>query len=256
MGEYSYIVPPEYHGEMLQTFLRRACGLSYRMVVKLKRVPGGMTVDGRPWRSIDRVDAYKTEDATYLKVTDYKTGNQEFQMQGVTNRTGVQLPIYLYGAIKSGNWRNPQPAVGCYLEAHQPTFDQPVLPAELPDKIREFYKRAGVISMDPVAIDGLDAERGSRYFKLRYNKNGEMDSRVKVYDPAIVGEMVEHMEEIILDTAKGILSGNVGAVPLKGGPSNPCDYCDFKKCCHHDAETDPERLYDKEEYGWRKEQAE
>ncbi len=206
--------------------------------------------------SIDRVDAYKTEDATYLKVTDYKTGNQEFQMQGVTNRTGVQLPIYLYGAIKSGNWRNPQPAVGCYLEAHQPTFDQPVLPVELPDKIREFYKRAGVISMDPVAIDGLDAERGSRYFKLRYNKNGEMDSRVKVYDPAIVGEMVEHMEEIILDTAKGILSGNVGAVPLKGGPSNPCDYCDFKKCCHHNAETDPERLYDKEEYGWRKEQAE
>ena len=57
MGEYSYIVPPEYHGEMLQTFLRRACGLSYRMVVKLKRVPGGMTVDGKPWRSIDRVDA-------------------------------------------------------------------------------------------------------------------------------------------------------------------------------------------------------
>ncbi len=57
MEQYSYVVPQEYHGEMLQTFLRRACGLSYRMVVKLKRVEGGMTVDGKPWRSIDRVDA-------------------------------------------------------------------------------------------------------------------------------------------------------------------------------------------------------
>ena len=57
MATYEYIVPPEYDGEMLQTFLRRGCGLSYRMVVKLKRVENGMTLDGKQWRSIDRVNA-------------------------------------------------------------------------------------------------------------------------------------------------------------------------------------------------------
>ena len=60
MSDLTYIVPPEYDGEMLQTFLRRECGLSYRMVVKLKRVEGGMTLDGKPWRSIDRVNAGQT----------------------------------------------------------------------------------------------------------------------------------------------------------------------------------------------------
>ena len=60
MPELTYIIPPEYDGEMLQTFLRRACGLSYRMVVKLKRVENGMTLDGKPWRSIDRVNAGQT----------------------------------------------------------------------------------------------------------------------------------------------------------------------------------------------------
>ena len=60
MGEFVYTVPPQYDGEMLQTFLRRECGLSYRMVVKLKRVAGGMTVDGQPWRSIDRIRAGQT----------------------------------------------------------------------------------------------------------------------------------------------------------------------------------------------------
>ena len=60
MPDLTYIVPPEYDGEMLQTFLRRECGLSYRMVAKLKRVEGGMTLDGRPWRSIDRVNAGQT----------------------------------------------------------------------------------------------------------------------------------------------------------------------------------------------------
>jgi len=58
--DLTYIIPPEYDGEMLQTFLRRACGLSYRMVVKLKRVENGMTLDGKPWRSIDRVNAGQT----------------------------------------------------------------------------------------------------------------------------------------------------------------------------------------------------
>ena len=76
MPELTYIIPPEYDGEMLQTFLRRACGLSYRMVVKLKRVENGMTLDGKPWRSIDRVNAGQTvrlkmpEDAVRIEGTE------------------------------------------------------------------------------------------------------------------------------------------------------------------------------------------
>lgn len=60
MGQFTYTVPPDYDGEMLQTFLRRACGLSWRMVVKLKRVENGMTVDGEHKRSIDRIAAGQT----------------------------------------------------------------------------------------------------------------------------------------------------------------------------------------------------
>ena len=60
MGRFTYTVPPDYDGEMLQTFLRRACGLSWRMVVKLKRVDNGMTVDGEQKRSIDRICAGQT----------------------------------------------------------------------------------------------------------------------------------------------------------------------------------------------------
>lgn len=60
MGQFTYTVPPEYDGETMQTFLRRFAGLSWRMVVKLKRVDGGMTADGQPLRSIDRLRAGQT----------------------------------------------------------------------------------------------------------------------------------------------------------------------------------------------------
>lgn len=55
MRTLTYTVPPEYDGEMLQTFLRRGCGVSYRLLVRLKRVAGGMCADGEPLRSIDRI---------------------------------------------------------------------------------------------------------------------------------------------------------------------------------------------------------
>lgn len=55
MQQLTYTVPPEFDGEPLQNFLRRGCGMSWRMVVKLKRVERGMTADGCPMRTIDRV---------------------------------------------------------------------------------------------------------------------------------------------------------------------------------------------------------
>ncbi len=76
MTVYRYTVPATYDGETMQTFLRRECGLSWRMVVKLKRVDGGMTADGQPMRSIDRLRAGQTvevrmpEDAVKIEGAD------------------------------------------------------------------------------------------------------------------------------------------------------------------------------------------
>lgn len=57
MPDLTYTVPPEDDGETIQNFLRRRCGLSWRMVVKLKRVENGISVEGVPRRTIDRVCA-------------------------------------------------------------------------------------------------------------------------------------------------------------------------------------------------------
>ena len=60
MAEYVFSVPPEWDNATMQSFLRQHCGLSWRMVVKLKRVEGGMTADGVPLRSIDRLHTGQT----------------------------------------------------------------------------------------------------------------------------------------------------------------------------------------------------
>lgn len=76
MADYVFPVPPEWDNATMQSFLRQHCGLSWRMVVKLKRVEGGMTADGVPLRSIDRLRAGQTvrvqmpEDAVRIEGAD------------------------------------------------------------------------------------------------------------------------------------------------------------------------------------------
>ena len=55
MGQFTYIVPETFDGQTVQNFLRQGCHLSWRMVVKLKRVENGITVDGEHRRTIDRL---------------------------------------------------------------------------------------------------------------------------------------------------------------------------------------------------------
>ncbi len=55
MKSLCFTVPAAYNGETVQTFLRQGCGLSWRMVVRLKHTAGGITVGGELRRTIDRV---------------------------------------------------------------------------------------------------------------------------------------------------------------------------------------------------------
>lgn len=57
MTRLEYTVPPSRDGVRVQDFLRRDCGLSWRMVVRLKGVEGGITAGGDPVRTIDRLMA-------------------------------------------------------------------------------------------------------------------------------------------------------------------------------------------------------
>lgn len=71
-----YIIPDALDGQTVQTFLRRECSMSWRMVVKLKRVENGILLDGVHARTIDTIRAGQTlqvtmpEDAVRIEGAD------------------------------------------------------------------------------------------------------------------------------------------------------------------------------------------
>ncbi len=205
--------------------------------------------------SIDRVDTYESKGKTYVKVTDYKTGNTTFDTAGVTNRTGIQLPFYLYNVLRGGHFQNPVAAVGCYMNAQVPRWKAAIPPQELEQKLKLFYRRNGLITSDSQALEALDEGKGSHYFNLRYKNDGTLHADSKVYDPALIQELVAHMETIVKDTAMGIYSGNVAAIPLidPGAERNVCSYCKYGTVCRYEAGKSPCRRISTDRDGWRKE---
>ncbi len=203
--------------------------------------------------SVDRLDTFEAEGKTYLKVTDYKTGNQKFDPIAFSNRINVQLPIYLYGLIKSGNWPKAVPAAGCYMEAKVPAFKEPFEPEKLEEKISNYYRRGGFYSADPTALAALDSASGKRYFSLDYTKDNTVKLGPRIYSPEAMGEMIEHMEKVLKETAEEIRSGNIAAMPLQGKNFNGCDYCDYAAICRYDPLRSPHREYIEDPEGWREE---
>lgn len=53
----SYAIPPEWQGRPVKDFLRRQLGLSARALAELKRLEGGLTLNGKPCRSVDLLPA-------------------------------------------------------------------------------------------------------------------------------------------------------------------------------------------------------
>jgi ATP-dependent helicase/nuclease subunit B len=144
---------------------------------------------------------------------------------------------------------------GCYMEARTPAFDQPIPPEELEEKLRAFYKRGGAFSADEAALSALDGGKGSHYFKVDYTKDGALKKGLKVYDPQMMQEMVDHMETVLKETAEGILSGNVAVRPLKGHSPDACTYCDFAGLCGYTPEAGKKKEYSEDPFGWREEAA-
>ena len=73
MGQLNFKVPPEYHGATVKGFLRGYCGMSARLLIRLKREERGILVNGKPvWvvhclQAGDRVELILPEDRNHTE---------------------------------------------------------------------------------------------------------------------------------------------------------------------------------------------
>ncbi|MDP4119632.1 MAG: PD-(D/E)XK nuclease family protein [Bacillota bacterium] len=183
---------------------------------------------------IDRVDIMKHEDTSYVRVIDYKTGKKEFKLSDVLYGLNLQMLIYLSALSKNGNKKfgsNIMPAGILYMPSSVSSIS--AKKGDSKEQIEranfESYKMSGLILDQKEVIEGMEKDVGGVFIPVKKGKDGYSgsDSLAGLEE---MGILFKKIDNLAIEMAKSLHSGDIDAVPAKGG-YDACAWCPYCYIC-------------------------
>ena len=112
MSALQFTIPPELNGITVKTFLRRRCGMSARMLSRLKQTENGMTVRGETIKSIDKLSSGDIlvlnfpEDKPYIEPVDLDVKVAYEDDNAVVYIKPPHMPVHPVGEHQSNTLAN------------------------------------------------------------------------------------------------------------------------------------------------------
>jgi len=180
------------------------------------------TADGKTVNitgKIDRADAYKTENGTFIRVIDYKTGNKTFRLDDIFYGLDVQLIVYMNALVNSNSSYN-------YGGALYFLIDDPVVKAQnhiSDDSVKELLESSlnlkGIIVKDDVVLNGYDSKTAAIRNKFELEKFELID---------------KYLNKLLSKICTDMTNGDISIKPYKKGSFSPCAYCKYASVCRFD----------------------
>ncbi len=231
-------------GEIKQILMEQPFGLGPEGFPAVRIGAGEETVSLRG--RIDRIDVLP---GNHVKIIDYKSGTEKFDLNEVKGGWRLQLMLYLKAAIQGlqRQERAGEEPVGpggvFYFSVKEPVTDRTLKPGEpkeedLNEEIRKEFKLDGILLDDPQVIEAIagDFSGYSSVAHLRKNADGEIKGTSA--DVLLTGEEFQALQEqvdlIAEDLIRKLTGGTIRPVPKKTESSSACQYCQYKSICLFD----------------------
>jgi ATP-dependent helicase/nuclease subunit B len=202
---------------------------------------GKLLIEGK----IDRVDILP---GNYIKIIDYKSGSEKFDLEEAKGGWRLQLMLYLKAAL--GKTQRPEreseeikPAGVFYFKLDEPTFNASELSGEqLEEKIkaefRKSFKLDGILLDEPDVIESIAGEftGSSDIVPVRKNKEGIVvgTSKDKLLTNDEFTELQLAVDGKIAELCEQLARGNTDIAPRKSGNETACKYCMYQSICKFD----------------------
>jgi ATP-dependent helicase/nuclease subunit B len=204
---------------------------------------------------IDRIDALKTQDGTYLSIIDYKSGTKEFKLSDLYYGLQIQLITYMDAIWESEEKKTGGPVYPggmLYFKVDDPLVrDKKGLNEEEIEKaIMRKLKMKGLILANVKLIKDMDntIDGSSAIIPVTLNKGdviGKNSSCATLEQFKVMRKYIRHLLKKI---GNEIVQGKVDIKPCKKKGITACAYCSFLSICQFDAarkENSYRLLYDK-----------
>ena len=182
---------------------------------------------------IDRVDYL--EDGR-VKIVDYKTGNESFDMAEAAAGYRLQLMIYLQAACGSSR----KPAGVFYFKIKEPQIDMSGKEMDkeaIEAEIRKSFKLDGIMVDEPQVISEIAGEFSgfSEVVPVRTTKEGIKNTGKEGLVPEEdFQQLRSDVAEKINQLCKDLLAGKVDIHPMKTRERSACTFCRYKGICRFD----------------------
>lgn len=196
--------------------------------------PSGITV----WfeGTVDRVDVYRSGDADYVRVIDYKSGIKEFRYEDLLYGVNMQMLLYLF-AVTEGNRRGrfsgDIPAGVLYMPAKDAAagLGRGEGDEAVQDVLNGTYKMKGAVLYNDEVIAAMEKDCGGVFIPVKKSAGGYY-SYSKLITAGQLENLRKYSYKLLEETAESLAKGRIEAVPLMDGEGAlPCGYCDYKSVC-------------------------
>ena len=181
-------------------------------------------------------DAGKGEERTYIKIIDYKSGGDKFEMEDVKNGFRLQLMLYLKGAM--GGIEEAYPAGVFYFKIHDAMAEvsdvsEDQVMESVQKSMRKDAKLDGVVLAEQSVIECMDSDFTgySDIIPIRKNKDGAF-SGANLLSKEEFDELISENDANLERAASGFLAGRADIEPMKGKNTDACRFCGFRSICN------------------------
>lgn len=189
---------------------------------------------------IDRVDVMKTEQASYVRIVDYKTGSKEFKLSDVLYGLNMQMLIYLSAIVKNGADRygdDIHPSGVLYMPSTVTSVTVP--PSADSDDIKKEHDKKlrmnGLVLDELQVLRGMEAEVSGKYIPVSLDKQNKIKSTSEssVISNRQLNMIFDKVERKLVEMSEALDSGDIAAVPSSGGSYDACKWCVYNALCGH-----------------------
>lgn len=189
---------------------------------------------------IDRVDLLEFEDSYYVRILDYKSGRQEFNLSEVFHGLSLQLVVYLKVLLTAWGQMGDKPVLPAgifYFKIDDPMINSEAKMVEVVEKeIAKRLKLKGLALADARIIRQMDHEIAgySTILPLGLSAQDEFYRFSSVLPPKELSALLKHVKRLLEQIAREMLNGHIRIEPVYNRKRLACDYCSFSTICQFD----------------------
>ncbi len=185
----------------------------------------------------DRIDVYRNDKTTYVRIVDYKTGKKEFSMSKFEEGTQLQLFIYLFALCELKDCKFKEtlldgreelmPAGAYYLPLNIGKITEKKDLSSVSDDV----EKADFLSLVKPSGRVLDNSEIRLAQDSSVEKKFSPESKDSYISEDTFEEMRMEMKRIISSIGTTMLSGDASVSDDYNDFSSPCKYCEMKPFC-------------------------